>query len=74
MDEGHRRFHSGRFGPPEEVQDFNMRNTGGASIQKQVSKTDDKDKEKPGKDDAGNTYKDQNTANEFTSQNKFMRD
>ena len=67
MDEGHRRFHSGRFGPTTEMQDFNMKDNGKTSGKQRQIKS-------KGKDEAGNTYKDQATADEFDSQNKFMRD
>ena len=69
-DETYRKFHSGRFGPGTLDINFNTEISG----TKGVSGNEPSSKPKLGKDKAGNTYKDQATADEFDSQNEFMKD
>lgn len=69
MDETYRKFHSGRYGPEVVDIDFETEIEGS----KGVTSNKKKKEEKLGKDKAGNTYKDQETADMFDSQNEFMK-
>ena len=65
-DEQYRRFHSGRFGPEQVDINFETKIEGSKGV------TGSNEKKKLGKDKEGNTYKDQETADMFDEQNKFM--
>ena len=68
-DESYRKFHSGRFGPEGTINpDFATKVESGGSFKNQKSGA------KLGKDKAGNTYSSQKTADEFDSQDEFMKD
>ena len=68
-DETYRRFHSGRFGPENIDINFETKIEGSKGVT-----GSNETKPKLGKDQEGNTYKDQKTADMFDSQNKFMKD
>ena len=68
-DETYRKFHSGRFGPEGIDINFNTEISGTKGV---TGNDQSPKKKKVGKDKAGNTYKDQATADEFDSQNEFM--
>lgn len=70
-DETYRKFHAGRFGPEGMELDFKTK-IGGAVASSPKEKEKPKDEEN--KDEAGNTYKDKETASMFNSQNAFMKD
>ena len=70
-DDTYRKFHSGRFGPEGTINpDFATKVESGGSFQNQKTGP----QTSTGKDKAGNTYSSQKTADEFDSQDEFMKD
>lgn len=68
-DETYRKFHSGRFG--QDAEPIKIEYETKISGSKGVSGGSGK-KDTTAKDDAGNTYKDQETADMFSGMTKFM--
>lgn len=72
MDETYRRFHSGRFGPSTVTPEFSTELEDSGGVTNQGSPADTK-KPKLGKDKAGNTYKNQDIADDFDAQEALMK-